>query len=266
MKRNFWIDDAWLRTSFVSRTSIIAPNRPSVHIKCNVSIPASSRRKITTPAARPTVKGPRDVCDRAGTNAPLILSGPYSSPIRFRKDAYKSRDGPVAWEHRAARGARVGTGGSAGGGGHNTKMGRTHTIARWKSGFPLAVVAKSVNCETQRTSPSMSLTFFFHIAPDPSSEKTLSDRLRVRERGRAAGKSARCIKHRADRSSSEGAERRRDEYAAVSDAAHGVLKKRTQTQDAHLFGKTFEVGHGIVCPVCRRQQFIRRVFLLNGYE
>ena len=139
------------------------------------------------------------------------------------------------------------------------KMGRTHTIARWKSGFPLAVVAKSVNWETQRTSPSMSLTFFFHIAPDPSSEKTLSDRLRVREQGRAAGKSA-----RADHRSAEDAKRRRDEYAAVSNVAHGVLKKRTRTrtrtQDAHLFGKTFEVRHGIVCPVCRRQEFNRRVF------
>ena len=52
-----------------------------------------------------------------------------------------------------------------------------HTIARWKSGFPLDVRAKSVNCETQSTSPSISLTFFFHIAPEVSSENTLSVRL-----------------------------------------------------------------------------------------
>ena len=44
--------------------------------------------------------------------------------------------------------------------------------------MPLFVLAKSVNCETQRTSPSMSCTFFFHIAPDVSSENTLSDTLR----------------------------------------------------------------------------------------
>ena len=58
-----------------------------------------------------------------------------------------------------------------------------HTIARWKSGFPLVVFAKRVNCETQRTSPSMSLTFFFHIVPEASSEKTFRASLELWCRG-----------------------------------------------------------------------------------
>ena len=47
------------------------------------------------------------------------------------------------------------------------------TIARWKSGLlPLYVFAKSVNCETQRTSPSISFTLYFHIEPVAWSSNT----------------------------------------------------------------------------------------------
>ena len=53
------------------------------------------------------------------------------------------------------------------------------TMARWKSGLlPFEVIASKVNCETHRISPSMSLTFFFHICP-AASENTLSWRLHV---------------------------------------------------------------------------------------
>ena len=51
-------------------------------------------------------------------------------------------------------------------------------MARWKSGlFPLDVFASRVNCETQRTSPSMSCTLDRHIRPEASSN-TFSERLR----------------------------------------------------------------------------------------
>ena len=43
--------------------------------------------------------------------------------------------------------------------------------------MPLDVLAKRVNCETHRTSPSMSLTFFFHMVPDCSSENAFRERL-----------------------------------------------------------------------------------------
>lgn len=54
-----------------------------------------------------------------------------------------------------------------------------HTIARWKSGLlPLTVLARSVNWETQSTSPAMSFTLWRHITPSTSS-KTRSDKLQV---------------------------------------------------------------------------------------
>ena len=40
---------------------------------------------------------------------------------------------------------------------------RMQTMARWKSGLLLVVSANSVNCETQRMSPSISLTLVRHI-------------------------------------------------------------------------------------------------------
>ena len=50
-------------------------------------------------------------------------------------------------------------------------------MARWKSGLlPLVVFASRVNCDTQSTSPSMSLTLERHIRPEPSSN-TFSERL-----------------------------------------------------------------------------------------
>ena len=52
-------------------------------------------------------------------------------------------------------------------------------MARWKSGLlPLFVFANSVNWDTQRISPSMSLMFCFHICP-AALEKTLSWSLHV---------------------------------------------------------------------------------------
>jgi hypothetical protein len=45
--------------------------------------------------------------------------------------------------------------------------GKIRTIARWKSGLlPFEVFAMRVNCDTQRTSPCMSLTFAFHMSPE----------------------------------------------------------------------------------------------------
>jgi len=52
------------------------------------------------------------------------------------------------------------------------------TMARWKSGLlPFVVLAIRVNWDTQRTSPSISLILFFHIAP-LLSEKTRRESLR----------------------------------------------------------------------------------------
>jgi hypothetical protein len=54
------------------------------------------------------------------------------------------------------------------------------TIARWNCGlFPFAVLANSVNCETQRMSPWISLTLAFHALSD-SSEKTRKFKLAIR--------------------------------------------------------------------------------------
>lgn len=62
-------------------------------------------------------------------------------------------------------------------------------MARWKSGlFPLAVFAISVNWETQRISPPMSLTFLFHMF-SVTSEKTRSERLERNERGAVSSES-----------------------------------------------------------------------------
>ena len=200
----------------------------------------------------------------------MILSGPYSSPILFRKDAYKSRDGPVAWEKRAAMSARGRhrrdvrwSAGCRRGGGHNTKVGRVHTIARWKSGFPFAVVAKSVNCETQRTSPSMSLTFFFHIAPDPSSEKTLSDRLRVRGRGRERG--SQPVALNIVSIASQPRTRRDGQTARQIRCRQRCCARCFEEENAHLFCQTLEVGHGVVCSARGRAIQPTR-FPLNGQE
>lgn len=134
-----------------------------------------SKTEITSRAACYAILRPVRLSD---PDAPLIFSGLYNSPIRSRKEPYKSREGPEACERRAAS-WREGDAVS----GHSRvratslALAMVRTMARWKSGFPLDVLANSVNCETQRTSPSISLTFFFHIAPDDSSEKTLSERL-----------------------------------------------------------------------------------------
>ena len=86
---------------------------------------------------------------RGGGRVPLIFSGLYISPIRFRKEAYKSREDPAPWEGRAVSGRGCGGGGKvrrAGGGNTKAREGELRrTIARWKSGFPLLVLAKRVN-------------------------------------------------------------------------------------------------------------------------
>ena len=118
------------RTSFVRRTSIIAPNRPSVHTAgagegvggqrpcagCTACAPhlgahapkiaaAGSRARgaWTRARARGAVQDPVRGRARKGAGVPLIFSCLYISPIRLRKDPYKSREGPVAWEERASR-------------------------------------------------------------------------------------------------------------------------------------------------------------------
>lgn len=134
-----------------------------------------SGTEITSRAACHAILRPVRLSD---PGAPLIFSGPYNSPIRLRKEPYKSREGPEACERRAAS-WREGESDAVSGRSRVrvASLALVRTMARWKSGFPLGVLANSVNCETQRTSPSISLTFFFHIAPDDSSEKTLSERL-----------------------------------------------------------------------------------------
>ena len=92
--------------------------------------------------------------------------------------------------------ARRGAWWSAVGCGRNTKIDAIHTIARWKSGFPFAAVAKSVNCETQRTSPSMSLTFFFHMDEGSvGSENIRSESLRKVEALFNSSPLTECISH-----------------------------------------------------------------------
>ena len=51
-------------------------------------------------------------------------------------------------------------------------------LTLWKSGLaPFMVLAMSVNCDTQRISPSMSLTLRFHIAPVEGSSNTFRETL-----------------------------------------------------------------------------------------
>ena len=64
--------------------------------------------------------------------------------------------------------------------------GEIRTIARWKSGFlPLDVFAMRVNCDTQRISPCISLTFSFHMSPE-GLENTLRVNLGLKPESLAA--------------------------------------------------------------------------------
>jgi len=66
------------------------------------------------------------------------------------------------------------------------KEGEKRTIARWKSGFlPFEVFAMRVNCDTQRISPCISLTFSFHMSPE-GLENTLRDNLCLMRESSAA--------------------------------------------------------------------------------